>query len=123
MAQEKTPALPCAVASAYGGALLRRFKATGSNTTCIVHNAGTMSKEGLCPSRLRLPFNPDGPVHVYVCDVWHAGGGAVLLVLSPGLSGLCLGIFTVLWGFTIMYGSYSRHSQRVVQVRQAAGRS
>lgn len=39
------------------------------------------------------------------------------MVLSPGLSGLCLGIFTILWGFTIIYGSYSRHSQRVVQVR------
>lgn len=46
-----------------------------------------------------------------------AGGGAILMVLSPGLSGLCLGIFTILWGFTIIYGSYSRHSQRVVQVR------
>lgn len=38
------------------------------------------------------------------------------MVLSPGLSGLCMAIFTALWGFTIIYGSYSRHSQRVVQV-------
>jgi hypothetical protein len=42
-------------------------------------------------------------------------------VLSPGLSGLCLAIFTTLWGFTIIYGSYSRHSQRVVQVRGGTG--
>lgn len=38
------------------------------------------------------------------------------MYLSPGLSGLCMAIFTALWGFTIIYGSYSRHSQRVVQV-------
>lgn len=44
-----------------------------------------------------------------------AGGGAILVALSPGLSGLCLAIFTALWGLTILYGSYSRHSQRVVQ--------
>lgn len=50
-----------------------------------------------------------------------SGGGAILLVLSPSLSGLCLAIFTVLWGFTILYGSYSRHSQRVVQVRAPGG--
>lgn len=50
-----------------------------------------------------------------------AGGGAILAVLSPGLSGLCLAIFTTLWGFTIIYGSYSRHSQRVVQVRGGIG--
>lgn len=35
--------------------------------------------------------------------------------LSPKLAGLCLAIFTALWGVTVLYGSYSRHSQRVVQ--------
>ena len=65
-------------------------------------------------------------------DIFHArpllssaavmsGGGAILAVLSPGLSGLCLAIFSVLWGFTILYGSYSRHSQRVVQVGTGTG--
>jgi hypothetical protein len=53
-----------------------------------------------------------------VCPLVAAGGGAILAVLSPNLSGLCLAIFTTLWGFTIIYGSYSRHSQRVVQVRR-----
>lgn len=41
------------------------------------------------------------------------------MVLSPNLSGLCMAIFAALWGVTIIYGSYSRHSQRVVQVRRA----
>jgi hypothetical protein len=58
-----------------------------------------------------------------VCPVVAAGGGAILAVLSPGLSGLCLAIFTTLWGFTIIYGSYSRHSQRVVQVRKRTARA
>lgn len=52
----------------------------------------------------------------YVSHSLSTGGGVILLALSPGLSGLCLAIFAVLWGFTIIYGSYSRHSQRVVQV-------
>eukprot|EP00775_Hariotina_reticulata_P011000 gene11000-11154_t len=43
------------------------------------------------------------------------GGGAILVTLSPKLSALCLAIFTGLWGFTVLYGSYSRHSQRVIQ--------
>lgn len=50
-----------------------------------------------------------------VCCSCCSGGGAILLTLSPQLTGLCLGIFTALWGFTVLYGSYSRHSQRVVQ--------
>jgi hypothetical protein len=57
------------------------------------------------------------PHYLLLLLLLAAGGGAILMVLSPGLSGLCLGIFTILWGFTIIYGSYSRHSQRVVQVR------
>jgi subfamily B ATP-binding cassette protein MsbA len=43
------------------------------------------------------------------------GGGIILVGLSPQLSGLCLAIFAALWGFTVLYGAYSRHSQRVIQ--------
>uniref|UniRef100_A0A383WIB2 Uncharacterized protein n=1 Tax=Tetradesmus obliquus TaxID=3088 RepID=A0A383WIB2_TETOB len=43
------------------------------------------------------------------------GGGIILVRLSPQLSGLCLAIFAALWGFTVLYGAYSRHSQRVIQ--------
>lgn len=47
------------------------------------------------------------------------GGGFILVSLSPQLAGACAGVFAVLWVVTVIYGSYSRHSQRVVQVRAA----
>ncbi|KAI8476904.1 MAG: hypothetical protein J3K34DRAFT_455504 [Monoraphidium minutum] len=43
------------------------------------------------------------------------GGGAILVSLSPQLAGACLGVFSFLWVATVVYGAYSRHSQRVVQ--------
>jgi hypothetical protein len=43
------------------------------------------------------------------------GGGAILVSLSPHLAGACLCVFSVLWVVTVIYGAYSRHSQRVVQ--------
>lgn len=100
----------------------RAFKATGSHTHASLHR---VAKKGGAHQTWTSPIllNICMCTSVDICDVCNAGGGAILLVLSPGLSGLCLGIFTVLWGFTIMYGSYSRHSQRVVQVWQGTGRS
>lgn len=44
-----------------------------------------------------------------------AGGGAILVSLSPRLAGACAGVFVLLWAATVLYGSYSRRSQRVVQ--------
>jgi ABC-type multidrug transport system fused ATPase/permease subunit len=49
------------------------------------------------------------------CACCPTGGGIILVGLSPQLSGLCLAIFAALWGFTVLYGAYSRHSQRVIQ--------
>ncbi len=44
------------------------------------------------------------------------GGGFILVSLSPQLAATCAGVFSFLWAVTVVYGSYSRHSQRVVQV-------
>ncbi|GBF91269.1 ABC transporter B family member, chloroplastic [Raphidocelis subcapitata] len=43
------------------------------------------------------------------------GGGMILVSLSPHLAAACAGVFSFLWAVTVVYGSYSRHSQRVVQ--------
>lgn len=44
------------------------------------------------------------------------GGGAILVSLSPQLAAACTGVFAFLWVVTVIYGAYSRHSQRVIQV-------
>ena len=48
------------------------------------------------------------------------GGGVVLFRLSPSLSGAVAGALLVLWAVTVVFGSYSRYSQRVAQDLLAA---
>lgn len=44
-----------------------------------------------------------------------AGGIYLLLQLSPQLTAICGSVFVVMWGATVLYGGYSRYSQRVAQ--------
>jgi hypothetical protein len=40
----------------------------------------------------------------------------ILVSLSPHLAAACAGVFSFLWVVTVLYGSYSRASPRVIQV-------